>query len=58
MILPHLGSSNCKQQKSLLLKVLIRLKDYNVVVLGDREFCSARLAQWLKFSIGFTVYGW
>lgn len=48
MILPHLGSSNCKQQKSLLLKVLMRLKDYNVVVLGDREFCSARLAQWLK----------
>lgn len=48
MILPHLGSSNFKQQKSLLLKVLIELKAYDVVVLGDREFCSARLAQWLK----------
>lgn len=48
MILPSLGSSNFKQQKSLLLKVLIELKAYHVVVLGDREFCSARLAQWLK----------
>ena len=48
MILPHLGSSNFKQQKSLLLKVLIELKAYEVVVLGDREFCSARLARWLK----------
>jgi hypothetical protein len=48
MILPHLGSSNFRQQKSLLLKVLIELKADEVVVLGDREFCSARLAQWLK----------
>jgi hypothetical protein len=48
MILPHLGSSNFKRQKSLLLKVLIELKAYEVVVLGDREFCSARLARWLK----------
>lgn len=48
MILPHLGSSNFKHQKSLLLKVLIELKAYEVVVLGDREVCSARLAQWLK----------
>ncbi len=48
MILSRLGSSNFKQQKSLLLKVLIELKAYHVVVLGDREFCSARLAQWLK----------
>lgn len=48
VLLPHLGSSNFKQQKSLLLKVLIELKAYDVVVLGDREFCSAKLARWLK----------
>lgn len=47
-LLPALGSSGLKQQKSLLLKVLPHLKDYKVVVLGDREFCSVKLGRWLS----------
>lgn len=46
--LSHLGSSNFKEQKKLLLKALPPLKLYKVVVLGDREFCSVRLARWLS----------
>lgn len=46
--LSHLGSSNFKQQKHLLLKALRPLSAYKVVVLGDREFCSVKLARWLN----------
>lgn len=46
--LSHLGSSNFKEQKRLLLKALRPLKRYNVVVLGEREFCSVKLARWLN----------
>ncbi|CAA9565342.1 hypothetical protein AVDCRST_MAG81-997 [uncultured Synechococcales cyanobacterium] len=55
-VLPQLGSSNFKQQKSLLLKVLWQLKTYSVVLLGDREFCSVRLARWLhRQGVGFCL---
>lgn len=47
--LSHLGSSNFKEQKKLLLKALRPLKEYKVVVLGDREFCSVKLARWLNY---------
>ena len=46
--LSHLGSSNFKEQKKLLLKVFQRLQRYKVVVLGDQEFCSVKLARWLN----------
>lgn len=46
--LSHLGSSNFKEQKQLLLKALRPLRAYNVVLLGDREFCAVKLARWLR----------
>ena len=45
--LDQLGNSNLKAQKQVLSKALRALRDYKVVVLGDREFCSVDLAQWL-----------
>lgn len=46
--LSHLGSSNFKEQKQLLVRALRPLQEYKVVVLGDREFCSVKLARWLS----------
>jgi hypothetical protein len=42
------GSSNLAQQKALLRPVLRLLKAYEVVVVGDREFRSVELANWLQ----------
>jgi hypothetical protein len=41
------GSSNLREQKALLCPVLRLLKGYYVIILGDREFRSVRLAHWL-----------
>jgi hypothetical protein len=46
--LSHSGSSGLAQQQAVLRPILARLKPYQVVVLGDREFCSVHLAQWLR----------
>jgi hypothetical protein len=46
-LLDKRGSSNLREQKALLYPVLRLLKGYYVIVLGDREFRSVRLAQWL-----------
>jgi Transposase DDE domain len=46
-LLPKLGSSNFNEQVSLVSKVLPIFKEYQLVVLGDREFCSVKLANWL-----------
>ncbi len=43
-----LGSSNCAEQTAALTKVLPLFKNYKTVVLGDREFCSVKLANWLR----------
>ena len=45
-LLPKLGSSNVAEQKDAIAEILPILKDYQVVVLGDREFCSLELANW------------
>jgi Transposase DDE domain len=45
--LPKRGSSSFAQQKRLLTPVLRLLKPYPLVVTGDREFHSPRLAAWL-----------
>jgi hypothetical protein len=45
-LLPKLGSSNVTEQISAIGQLLPLLKDYQVTVLGDREFCSVELANW------------
>ena len=47
-ILEKKGNSNLKQQQQVLLPVLELLKDYKIIVLGDREFCGVELARWLS----------
>lgn len=46
-ILPKRGSSNLGEQQSLIRPILDLLKKYQIVVLGDREFGSVKLAHWL-----------
>nr|MDZ8016450.1 IS4 family transposase [Nostoc sp. ZfuVER08] len=46
-LLPKLGSSNLDEQKRILSQVFPIVKDYNICVLGDREFSSVNLANWL-----------
>ena len=46
--LPKLGSSNFDEQTKFFSHVLPLLKTSKVIVLGDREFCSVRLANWLR----------
>ena len=47
-LLPKLGSSNIKEQTSILSKVIPIFKNYKICVLGDREFCSIKLANYLQ----------
>ena len=47
-LLPKKGNSNLEQQKQVLEPALRLLKDYQIVVLGDREFCGVKLARWLS----------
>jgi hypothetical protein len=46
-LLDKRGASNIDEQKALLTPVLELLSDYEVIVLGDREFGSVKLASWL-----------
>jgi len=47
-LLPKLGSSNISEQQNLFSKVIPIFKTYKVCVLGDREFCSVKLAKYLQ----------
>ena len=47
-LLPKLGSSNMNEQKTALSSVMPLLKNYNICILGDREFCSVKLAKYLQ----------
>mgnify|MGYP001507062046 CR=1 FL=1 len=47
-LLPKLGSSSLTEQKRVFTKILPLLPLNKTVVLGDREFCSAQLANWLR----------
>jgi len=46
-LLSKLGSSNFEEQEVVFNKALPLFKNYKTVVLGDREFCSLKLANWL-----------
>jgi len=47
-ILKKKGASNLSEQKELLTPVFALLKEYHIMVIGDREFHSAKLGEWLK----------
>jgi hypothetical protein len=47
-LLPKLGSSNFESQTKNLQPVLPLFSEYKVIVLGDREFCSVDLGNWLR----------
>ncbi|MEA5469414.1 IS4 family transposase, partial [Spirulina sp. 06S082] len=47
-ILEQKGNSNLSQQKMIISPVLHFLHHYPIVVLGDREFHSIKLAKWLE----------
>ncbi|HBR00551.1 MAG TPA: hypothetical protein DD761_18895 [Cyanobacteria bacterium UBA11691] len=41
------GSSSLEEQQRVLSPVLEGLKEYKIVVIGDREFQSVKLGEWL-----------
>jgi hypothetical protein len=47
-LLPKLGSSNIDEQQKLLSQVMPLFQNHKICVLGDREFCSVKLAKYLK----------
>ena len=47
-ILNKKGSSNLSEQQEVLKSVLTLLKNYQIIVIGDKEFHSAKLGEWLK----------
>ena len=44
-LLPKLGSSNLAEQKRVVSQVLPLFKKSQMIILGDREFCSVQLAR-------------
>ena len=47
-LLPKLGNSSFESQITNLQQVLPLFSEYKVIVLGDREFCSVDLGNWLR----------
>jgi len=47
-ILKKKGSSNLSEQQAIIRPVLRLLKNYELVILGDREFHGVELSYWLK----------
>ena len=47
-LLPKLGSSNIMEQQSILSKVIPIFNNYKICILGDREFCSVKLANYVQ----------
>jgi len=47
LLLDKKGSSNISEKKALIIPVLELLSDYKIIINGDREFGSIKLADWL-----------
>lgn len=47
-LLPKIGRSNLAEQTAAISQVLPLFKKYKTCLLGDREFCSVKLANWLR----------
>lgn len=47
LLLPKRGCSNLGEQKRLIRPLLRLFKGYRILILGDREFHSIKLAHWL-----------
>ncbi|MBE9068320.1 transposase [Leptolyngbya cf. ectocarpi LEGE 11479] len=47
-LLDHVGNSDLKTQKRVLKPALGVLRNYPTLVLGDREFHSPKLGEWLE----------
>ena len=55
-ILDKQGNSTLENQQLVLTPVFAALSEYRLVVLGDREFCSVTLANWLRIkTVGFCL---
>ena len=48
LLLEKNGSSNLAEQQKVLRPVIRLLKNYKIVIVGDREFHSVELARWLQ----------
>ena len=46
--LDKLGSSNLTEQTTFISQILPLFKTDKIILLGDREFCSVKLANWLR----------
>jgi len=46
--LPKLGSSSFAEQTKFISQILPLFNKYKTILLGDREFCSVKLANWLR----------
>jgi hypothetical protein len=44
---PKKGASNLREQQSVLRPVFKLFKTHKIVIIGDREFHSVDLAQWI-----------
>jgi hypothetical protein len=47
-LLPKLGTSDFAEQSRVFSQVMPLFENYKIIVLGDREFCSVKLANWLR----------
>ena len=52
--LSKLGSSNFTEQTTVISKVLRLFKNEQILILGDREFCSVKLAGWQSTKCSFV----